>query len=56
MYYYLIYKFLFQTRTFFLLGYYTAEKIGKEVLNFDPMPGVWEPCIPLEDVGNAWAI
>lgn len=53
---YLIYKFLFQTRTFSLLGYYTSEKIGKEVLNFDPIPGVWEPCIPEEDIGNAWAI
>ena len=53
---YLIYKFLFTVRSFALLGYFTSEKIGTEVLNFDPIPGLWQPCIPVEDVGNAWTI
>lgn len=53
---YLLYKYLMAVRSFSLLGYFTSEKIGKEVLNFDPIPGVWKPCIPVEEVGNAWTI
>jgi len=53
---YLMYKCLMTVRTFSLLGYFTSEKIGKEVLNYDPVPGEWKPCIPAEEVGNAWAI
>ena len=51
-----IYKFLFTIREFALLGYYTSEKIGKEYLVFDPIPGGYKPCIPLSEVGNAWTI
>lgn len=53
---YLMYKCLIAVRTFSLLGFYTSEKIGTEVLNFDPIPGVWQPCIPVSEVGNAWTI
>ena len=51
-----IYKFLFTIREFALLGYFTSEKIGKEYLVFDPIPGGYKPCIPLSEVGNAWTI
>lgn len=37
-----------------LLGYYTSEAIGKNVLNYDPLPGVFVGCMPLAEVGNAW--
>ena len=53
---YAMYKFLFTVRNLSLLGYYTSEKISKDVLNFDPIPGVWQPCVPLEEIGNSWAI
>lgn len=53
---FLMYKCLMTVRTFSLLGFFTSEKIGTEVLNFDPIPGVWEPCIPVSEVGNAWTI
>ncbi len=53
---YLMYKCLMAVRSFSLLGYYTSEKIGTEVLNFDPIPGGWQPCIPVSDIGNAWTI
>jgi len=33
------------------LGFFSSEKIGKEVLAYDPIPGKHEGCIPLE--GNA---
>lgn len=53
---YLMYKCLLTVRSFSLLGYFTSEKIGTEVLNFDPIPGGWQPCIPVSDIGNAWTI
>lgn len=53
---YALYRFLFVVREFTLLGYCTSEKIGKEVLVFDPIPGGFKPCIPLSEVGNAWTI
>ncbi len=37
-----------------LMGYFTSEKIGKEVLVYDPVPGHYDGCIPLSGQ-NAWA-
>ena len=37
-----------------LLGYYTSEEIGKNVLSYDPVPGKQLGCIPLSEVGNSW--
>lgn len=37
-----------------LLGYYTSEKVGKEILSYDPIPGEFIACMPLDKVGNAW--
>ncbi|MBO0930623.1 gluconate 2-dehydrogenase subunit 3 family protein [Fibrella aquatilis] len=36
-----------------LLGYYTSEQIGKNVLAYDPVPGTYVPCMPLNGQ-NAW--
>lgn len=52
----LIYKFLIATRRYTLWGYYTSEHVGENILSYDPIPGEWEPCIPLEDVGNSWSL
>lgn len=49
-------------RTFFhlirevtLLGYFTSEQVGKNVLNYDPIPGVFRGCVPISETGNrAW--
>ena len=35
-----------------LLGYFTSEAIGKKVLYYDPIPGRYDGCIPLSEVGN----
>jgi gluconate 2-dehydrogenase gamma chain len=35
-----------------LLGYFTSEPVGKKVLHYDPIPGRFEGCIPLSEVGN----
>ncbi|MDW3190898.1 MAG: gluconate 2-dehydrogenase subunit 3 family protein [Cytophagales bacterium] len=39
-----------------LWGYFSSEAIGKEVLSYDPIPGMYQGCIPLEDVGNTWSL
>jgi len=37
--------------------FYRTEEIATNYLNFDPIPGVYNGCIPLEEVGNkAWAL
>jgi len=53
---YLIYKFLLSVRYHSLYGFYTSEKIGEEVLSYDPIPGTYKACIPLSEVGNAWSL
>jgi len=37
-------------------GYYTSEYIGKNVLNYDLIPGEQKGCIPVEEVGNSWSL
>lgn len=39
-----------------LWGYFSSEAIGKNVLSYDPIPGAYLGCIPLEDVGNSWSL
>ena len=39
-----------------LMGYFTSEKIGKEVTAFLPVPGKYEPCAPYEEGQPAWTI
>ncbi|MBL9210231.1 MAG: gluconate 2-dehydrogenase subunit 3 family protein [Opitutaceae bacterium] len=46
-------------KTFFALlreltvtGYFTAETVGRNVLHYDPVPGRWDACIPISEVGN----
>jgi hypothetical protein len=36
-----------------IVGYFTSEIVGKEVLHFEPVPGRYQPCIPIADVGGA---
>lgn len=37
--------------------YLTTEEVAKNHLNYVPVPGKYEPCIPVESVNNkAWAI
>ena len=38
-----------------ILGYFSSERVAKEVLNYDPVPGRFDGCIPLEQVrGRDW--
>ncbi len=40
-----------------LYGYFTSEFVGTKVLNYDPIPGVYNGCIPLSETGNRnWSL
>ncbi|MEM7368760.1 MAG: gluconate 2-dehydrogenase subunit 3 family protein [Bacteroidota bacterium] len=39
-----------------MLGYFTSEVVGKEIFSFDPVPGEYGDCIPVEEVKNSWTI
>lgn len=45
-----------QMKELCLAGYFTSELIGEEVLSYDPIPGSYEPCKPLSEVGNVWSL
>jgi gluconate 2-dehydrogenase gamma chain len=48
-------SFFAQMREVTLLGYFSSEQVGKNVLHYDPVPGRWEADVPLAEVGNrAW--
>ncbi len=38
------------------LGYFTSETVGTEVLRYDPVPGVYNGCIPLAPEEHSWSI
>lgn len=46
--------FFLKTKGLCLQGHYTSAIIGQEVLRYDPIPGAYKGCIPLD--GNAWTI
>lgn len=37
-----------------LLGYFTSEQVGKNILSYDPLPGDFIACMPLTAGMNAW--
>jgi gluconate 2-dehydrogenase gamma chain len=38
-----------------ILGYFSSERVAKDVLNYDPIPGRFDACIPLEQArGRDW--
>ncbi|MFK7843690.1 MAG: gluconate 2-dehydrogenase subunit 3 family protein [Rhodothermales bacterium] len=37
-------------------AYCSSEEIGKNVLNYDPIPGPFKGCIPFSDVGKVWSL
>jgi hypothetical protein len=48
-----------KTGTFFqlirqatIVGYFTSEEVGRNVLHFEPVPGRFDPCVPTSEVGN----
>ncbi len=39
-----------------LVGYFTSKEVGMNVLNYDPIPGMYKSCIRLSEVDNtSWS-
>lgn len=38
-----------------MVGFFTSEPGATEVLRYEDVPGVYQSCIPFEDVGRTWA-
>ena len=39
-------------RSVTVLGYFTSEQVGKQVLHYDPVPGRYDACVPIDEVGR----
>ena len=40
-----------------ILGYFTSEQVGRKVLHYDPVPGRYDGCVPIDQVGRRnWTI
>jgi hypothetical protein len=35
-----------------ILGYFTSEQVGRNVLHYDPVPGAYNGCVPIDQVGR----
>ena len=35
-----------------ILGYFTSEQVGRNVLHYDPVPGGYDACVPIDQVGR----
>ena len=35
-----------------VLGYFTSEEVGRKVLHYDPVPGGYNGCVPIDQVGR----
>jgi gluconate 2-dehydrogenase gamma chain len=46
-------SFFLQIKELTIVGYFTSETVGKNVLRYDPVPGAYQGCIPLSEVGPA---
>lgn len=38
-----------------MVGYFTSEYGATQILRYQEIPGVYQACIPFEDVGKTWA-
>ncbi len=45
-----------KVRELTLVGYFTSKEVGMNVLKYDPVPGMYDGCIPVSDVdGVSWS-
>ena len=49
-------QFYFSMRRWTIEGFVRSELGATRVLQYDPVPGVYEGCVPLASVGKAWAL
>ena len=39
-------------RSVTILGYFTSETVGRQVLHYDPVPGAYDGCVPIDQLGR----
>ena len=47
--------FILRVKELTILGFFTSQAGATEVLQYNPVPGPFQGCVPLEKVGKAWA-
>jgi gluconate 2-dehydrogenase gamma chain len=47
--------FILELKELTLLGFFTSEPGATQVLQYKQVPGPYKGCVPLKDVGKAWA-
>ena len=47
--------FILSVKELTLLGFFTSEPGATQVLQYDPVPGEYNGCVSLKDVGKTWA-
>jgi len=47
--------FILKIKELTLLGFFTSQPGATEVLQYNPVPGPYKGCVPLAQVGKAWA-
>lgn len=38
------------------VGYFTSEPGATKAVRYDPVPGAYRGCVPLKEIGRAWAL
>jgi hypothetical protein len=46
-------SFYLQIKELAIVGYFTSEEVAKNILRYEPVPGPFQGCIPLSEVGPA---
>ncbi len=47
--------FFVSLRELVTIGYFTSKPGATVALRYDPVPGVYRSCVPLKEIGRAWA-
>jgi len=47
--------FIMKVKELTLLGFFTSEPGATQVLQYNPVPGPFQGCVPLEQAGKTWA-
>ena len=47
--------FILKVKELTVIGFFTSEAGATQVLQYSPVPGPYQGCVPLEKVGKAWA-
>ncbi len=50
--------FFFALKGATLLGFFSSEEVGENVLNYDPIPGDYQGCVPMSEIenGRLWSL